>query len=180
VHPIRDNVVPLDYAFGLSELEGRRVLAVPGGLEVFHFEGSIDDGFVDVDVHVATLGPWLFIRGKTEPGCCDFFEYKLKGVARQVRMGDLDGDGDVREHDLSLFERQFGEEVDGERVTGRSVLNWLRHYNEAPPTVDAFDVMLDTALAGISAGVLAVPEPSSLGLLLGAGLFGIRRRAISR
>ena len=173
-HPASASILPaedLDDVLTLSGLDGKPIHHGPQGLTVYRFTG--DDGSGDfaakVNLHVATLGRWMFMRGGTTPPCCDFFQYDIKAIARQIPYGDFDGDGDVGASDLATW--GTGLDVDGKPLNGRDFLNWQRSYGETAPSISVFEAMLDAALtASGNATVTGVPEPTSLVLLVGFGV----------
>ncbi|TWU30199.1 hypothetical protein [Bythopirellula polymerisocia] len=180
-HPASASIFPavdIDQALNLSGLDGKPIFHGPDGLTVYHFSG--DDGSGDfpakVNLHVATLGRWMFMRGGTTPPCCDFFQYDIKAISRQNPYGDFDGDGDVGAADLATW--QTGLDEAGKSLSGRDFLTWQRSYGEIAPSIGDFDAMLDAALVASSSSVLSsIPEPASLVLLVGfAVCLGTGRR----
>jgi hypothetical protein len=167
-HPVLDYVLDVEETFNLEDLVGGQRLDRPRRPNLFHFEGEIEDGS-SVDLHVLTLGPWLYMRGGTTPpeGSADFFEYDIRAIARRAPSGDFHGDGEVTAADLAEWAKRPDR-------TGNGFLDWQRNLGDAP-SVDELDAELNAAL---SAAVSAVPEPGAAGLLIVAAcaLGSIARR----
>jgi hypothetical protein len=170
-HPMLAFVLDVEETFNLEELVGGQRLDRPRRPNLFHFEGEREDGST-VDLHVLKLGPWLYMRGDTDPppGSADFFEHSIRALARKTPAGDFNGDGEVDRADLAEWAKRPGR-------TGDGFLEWQRGLGE-PPSFDELDAELNAALA---ASVSAVPEPSTglLAMLGGAFLAMARRRLIA-
>ena len=159
---------PIDLALNLSELAGATRYRGPNN--VFHFQGrTLDDS--TIVLHGAILGRWFYLRGETTPppGASDFFEYRVRAVARRLPSGDFNDDGVVDAADLvhwsTLSER-----------SGADLLAWQRELGEPLPTLESLDAALDAAIAEAAAGV---PEPAAATLAAAAGGIGLaatRRR----
>ncbi|QEG37817.1 hypothetical protein [Bythopirellula goksoeyrii] len=175
-HPFYMEPHNIDNFLNLSGLDGTPVHHGPHGLVVYHFSG-FDSQESRVDLHVATFRRWMFMRGGTEPLCCDFFGYDIKAIARQIPYGDFDDDGNVGASDLAAW--QSGHDAAGNVLGGRDFLSWQRSYGETAPSIGEFDAMLDAALvASGNAAISAIPEPASLILIAGfaMALVNARRR----
>jgi hypothetical protein len=158
----------IDDSLNLSGLDG---VPLPTGepFDLYRFEG-VDGQGAPMELHVATLGRWLYMRGANEPPCCDFFQYEIRALARQMPHPDFDGNGLVDSADLAYWEAHAGidaaADLDGNGMTdGADFLALQRELGLVPPTADYFDALISAALAD---GPLAasVPEPLSLGLLV--------------
>ncbi len=165
--------IDIDQVLNLSGLDGKPIHHEPLGLTVYSFTG--DDGSgefaAEVKLHVATLGRWMFMRGGTIPPCCDFFQYDIKAISRQIPYGDFDGDGNVGPTDLVTW--QTGLDIEENALSGRDFLTWQRSYGEIAPSIGDFDAMLDAALSATStSAVTAVPEPPGL-LLIASVAFAL-------
>jgi hypothetical protein len=162
-HPTMDPGLSLDWVFNLSGLDGKPVYKSPSGLELYRFEGLAgpDESPSRVELLAARLGRWMYMRGHTEPPCCDFFEYQLRGVAHQVPSIDLDEDGKVGVDDLKMWQDAYGTSS-----SGRDFLSWQRQYGEAAPSLSEFDSLMNEALVAMTAASLtSVPEPAGVCML---------------
>ncbi len=181
----------LDETLNLSGLEGKPLPiffpAVLPNIEVFQFRGVEGQG-APFELFAVTIGPWMFMKGANDAPCCDFFDYEIKAVARQMPFADFDGDDTVAASDLSRWENGYGQsgtgsslelsgdsDLDGD-VDGHDFLNWQVQRGETMPSIAEFEAMLASSLAAISS-VSAVPEPTTLLLasIVAAGLL-IRRQ----
>jgi hypothetical protein len=157
----------IDETLNLSGLRGRPgPLALP--LPNWSFEG-VDGQEAPMSLLAIEVGRWLVMFGHNEAPCCDFFDYEIRAVARQVPFADFDDDGDSDRDDFSRLVANFGADggallehgdtdVDGD-VDGHDFLNVQRDYGD---TADTALALATSALANIS----TVPEPSSCALLL--------------
>jgi hypothetical protein len=168
----------LDETLNLSGLEG-----VPGPLmlplENWLFRG-VDGQEAPMSLLAIEVGRWLVMHGSNDPPCCDFFNYEITAVARQVPFADFDDDGDSDRDDLirltanlgrangSLLE-QGDSDGDGD-VDGRDFLNLQRDLGDTPEAA--------LALAAAATAVHAVPEPGGFLLIYCAtvALAGFRLR----
>ena len=185
----------LDETLNLSGLKGKPLPlffpAVLPNIQVFKFRGEEGQG-APFEMHAVTIGRWMFMKGANDAPCCDFFDYEIRAIARQVPFADIDHDDRVTASDLTRWENDFGEtavdglsgdiDVDGD-VDGLDFLSWQRQRGETMPSIEEFDAVLASALAAssgsaASAVTTAVPEPSSL-MLAGmfVGVLLLRRRS---
>lgn len=96
-------VEDVDHILNLDELEGG-LLPLAHLLDVYEFEGSTSDGS-SIQVHATTAGPWMYIRGRTTPppDSADYFEYRIRLLARQEPYMDLNADGIINAADYTLL-----------------------------------------------------------------------------
>ncbi len=167
----------IDASLNLSGLDGEP-LPTGAPFNLYHFEGEDGQG-APMELYVAELGRWLYMKGENRPGCCDFFNFQIKALARQKPHPDFNSDGLVDRLDLDYWESHLGlddaADADGSGMTdGADFLALQRDYGSAAPSADYFEALISAALAG---GALAanVPEPASMGLLV-AGLLLWRPR----
>ncbi len=190
-HPILAYVLNVDETLNLSGLGGLQVFSGPHGLDVYRFRGAVGEDEVPVNLHVATLGRWLYMRGETDPPCCDFFEYKIRALAHELPMADFDEDAEVGSADLARWTQSFGApalppggglapgDANGDGVVdGADFLAWQRQQGQSPPVLDALDAMIDAAIASAgTASFGAIPEPGAATLAaVGASLAAMGRR----
>jgi hypothetical protein len=133
-----------------------------------------------VDLFASVLGPWMYVRGGTEPPpIADFGTHRFKWVARSRPFADINGDGVVDAADFVLIRRAesrgvgIGSEEDG--TAGASYADWAQQFGETLPDFGSMDAIMSSAAA--SAFAAAVPEPASASLALLAGMLvtGFRR-----
>lgn len=162
-HPTMDPGLSLDYVFNLSGLDGEPVYRDPAGLELYRFKGTagFNEPFSQVELLAARWGRWMYLRGHTEGPCCDFFEYELRGIARQLPSADWNEDGIVGADDLDQWIGNYGGQL-----SGRDFLAWQQQFGEVAPTLAAFDGMMNEALAAMTAPLASVPEPAGLCLVV--------------
>ena len=157
----------VDDSLNLSGLDGEP-LPVAAPFNLYHFQGEDLQG-APVELYVAELGRWLYMKGRNDPGCCDMFSFGIKALARQTPHPDFNRDGVVDRLDLDLWEAHAGiddgADADGNGTSdGIDFLVLQREFGSAAPSTDYFDAMISAALAG---GALAtVPEPGSMALAL--------------
>ena len=172
LHPVRDDLFDVDEALNLAKLEGGQTLRHPRWPNLFTFRGETGDGS-SVQLHALRRGPWFYMRGGTTPppGGADFFEFDIRLVARRAPLGDMNDDGVVDGKDL----REWAADRAGR---GDDFLEWQRQLGEKEPTMEELDGELNEALAATGASMAAVPEPTSLAMLLtaGASLAALARR----
>lgn len=145
----------IDDSLNLSGLEGVP-LPVGAPFDVYRFEGRDGQG-APMELFVAELGRWLYLRGGNDPGCCDFFQFEIQALASQTPFPDFNNDAIVDGADLAEWESHLGDEGG---MTGDDFLAWQRDLGTVAPTVEYFDSLIGTALAsGFSAESVAVPEP---------------------
>lgn len=176
-HPTMDPGLSLDWVMNLSGLDGNPIYHGPNGLELFQFAGTAGSEGAKTRVHLlaARLGRWMFLKGHTEPPCCDFFQYDLKGLARQIPSGDWDDDGRVNAADLALWQ-----EASGASMTGRHFLIWQQQFGEEAPPLAEFEDLMNSALAAVGAvSVQSVPEPTAA-CLAAWGIFCCCSRLVRR
>lgn len=148
----------IDDSLNLSGLGGAP-LPVGEPFDVYRFEGT-DGQDAPMELFVASLGRWLYLRGGNDPGCCDFFQYEIRAVARQDSFPDFNSDAIVDRADLADWESHYGEDA---AMAGSDFLAWQRDLGTVAPTVEYFESLLGAALAGdFSTVSIAAPEPQTL------------------
>jgi hypothetical protein len=171
--PVIAIVLDVDELLNLEELKGEQ-LPVAAPFDVYKFTGNMDDGS-SVNLFASVIGPWMYLRGSTEPppGSADFFEYQIKALARSPRpFADLNDDGNVDAADF-IISRKNATAADPDVA---NYADWVQQFGESAPDVDAMDAALSAAV-GSGSAASTVPEPASLGLaLLAAAIFAILRR----
>jgi len=169
----------LDETLNLSGLDGYPLPiffpAVLPNIQVFRFEGVEGQG-APFEMHALTIGRWMFMKGANRAPCCDFFDYQIRAVARQVPFADFDGDDTVAASDLASWDSSYGltssdpfSEFDGDSDgdgdwDGSEFLSWQRQSGETMPSMEEFESMLASSLAATSA--VSVPEPTAIGLVV--------------
>jgi hypothetical protein len=176
-------VIDVDELLNLENLRGE-ALPVAAPFDVYQFKGDTPDGS-SVNLFAAVLGPWMVVRGATEPPpIIDFGTHRFHWVARSRPFADLNDDGVVDTADFVVLRHAesrgtgIGSEEDG--TEGVSFADWAQQFGETLPDFGSMDAALSSALAGASAA--AVPEPASASLVLwGTMLFAsFRRIKVSR
>jgi hypothetical protein len=103
----------------------------------------------------------------------------MNAFARQLPFADFDEDGDVDAEDLSAWTERAGlwtgmNDADGDDFqTGADFLYWQQQLGEAPPDPADFEAAINAALA---ASASAIPEPTSLTLLVAGMLLASASR----
>jgi len=125
-------------------------------------------------------GPLLYLRGESEPMCCDFFDYEIRALAHLAPYADFNLDGMVDRDDAATIMANIGllagatfeqGDADGDGdVDGDDFLTWQMSIG---PSVDL------NVFAEAASGPLAIPEPASFALALSAAVMLAvgRRRA---
>jgi hypothetical protein len=162
-------VLDVDEILNLEGLKGE-ALPVGGPFDVYRFRGVTSDEST-VELFAAVIGPWMYLRGATEPppGSADFFTYQLRALARSGPFADFNGDGVVDAADYVALRRNGGAAGD-ESSAGAGFAEWRQQFGERAPDVEAMDAMMSAAMAS-AATTAAVPEPACLGLAIFACLF---------
>ena len=157
-------VIDVDEILNLEGLKGT-VLPVAAPFDVYRFRGFAADES-SVELYAAVLGPWMYIRGDTQPppGSADFFKYRLQALARSGRSADLNGDGVVDAADYVVL-RDSGGAGSNDPTAGVGLAEWRQQFGEAIPDLTAMDAMMSAAVASFVTAA-AVPEPSTLTMLL--------------
>jgi len=160
--------VQLDDAINLSALEGSSGMTQPS--HVFRFRGKTLDGS-HMELWAALHGPWLYMRGGTTPpeGGADFFEYRIRALARHRPLADLNDDGLVDGADLANLANLAASTGD----FGENFLSWQQQYGEAPPSEAQFEAAIAAAALNVAT---TVPEPASLALIAAVCGCLLRRR----
>jgi hypothetical protein len=163
----------LDQTLNLSGLDG--TFTVPSEL---HFSGQDGQGQpIKLDAKIS--GRFLHLVGANDPGCCDFFRYKVDAFARLLPFADFNSDGVIDAADYTTWRDHQGiaaaatleqGDADGDGdVDSDDFAAWL---HDAGTTVDMSGL---AALSG-SGDVGGVPEPATM-LLAASGFvwLAIRR-----
>ncbi len=152
----------IDDTLNLSGLEGVP-LPVGAPFDVYRFEGT-DGQDAPMELIVASLGRWLYMRGGNDPGCCDFFQYEIRAIARQDSFPDFNNDAIVDSADLADWESHYGEDA---AMAGDDFLAWQRDLGSVAPTVEYFESLISAAFGGGSSPAsITVPEPQTLLLVM--------------
>ena len=147
----------LDKTLNLSGLTGTFTVASD-----LQFSG-VDGQGQPIKLEATLVGPLLHLVGANDPGCCDFYSYKIDAYAHQLPWADFNSDGRVDAIDLTIWRQSFGNGVtpgtDGD-ANGDGI-------------VDAEDYIFWRQQFGQSIGSLTtaggIPEPGTF-VLLGGGL----------
>ena len=156
----------LDATLNLSGLEGEQ-LPVAAPFDVFKFRGH-EGQEAPMDLTVIRLGRWLYMRGSNDAPCCDFFDYEIEAIARQIPYADFTRDDYIDRRDLIAWIRSFGRDGHGDSDNdldsdGGDFLNWQRGYGEEMPSMEMFASL--AAISAQQAALSAVPEPGTVALL---------------
>lgn len=182
----------LDESLNLSGLEGAPgPLMLP--LDNWLF-GGVDGQGAKMSLHAIEVDRWLVMFGSNDTVCCDYFDYEITAIARQMPFADFDLDGDSDRDDFRRLVANFGlwdgglwdgglwdggqsseamleygdSDGDGD-VDGTDFLNLQRDQGETVESVLGF------ATSTVASSVRTVPEPASYMLAL-LGLTGIMLR----
>jgi hypothetical protein len=147
----------LDKTLNLSGLKG--TFTDPSQL---HFSG-VDGQGQPIKLDATLSGPLLHLLGANNPGCCDFFNYKIDAYAHLLPWADFNSDGRVDGDDFTIWRQHFGSTMtpgaDGD-ANGDGM-------------VDAADYTAWRYQLGQSIDTLTtsgtIPEPGTF-MLLGGGL----------
>ena len=163
-------VLDVDELLNLESMRGE-LLPLGAPFDVYRFRGFLQDTDAtsplensSIELFTALIGPWMFLYGETTPprGSADFFEYKIKALARRGPWADMNEDGVVdaadytvaRDHDPAML------------------YDWALQYGESEPDTEALEAMMVAAMSNST----AVPEPGAMGLAALACLAVWRRR----
>ena len=165
-------VIDVDEILNLKNIPGHLVPSF-GPFDVYLFEGQLDDGS-DIELYTALLGPWMFLYGGTEApqGTADFFEYKVRALARTRPWADMNDDGVIDGADYTMIRNSLDDAtgaITGGVSDGLTLDDWNEQFGEVLPDLAAIEGMFESALAA------SVPEPGTLCLVL-VGLLGTVRR----
>lgn len=177
--PVAAYVVDVDRIFNLKGLTGKP-LPVFAPYDVYKFRGVADDGS-SIDLVATTLGPWMYLRGWTQPppGSADYFTHQLKALARSGPFADVTADGVVDAADFALM-RKTNFTGGSDVSAGAGFAEWRQQFGERIPDLAAMDAVIDAALSGASLANSNVPEPACFGLVMSTAflMFGVRRRSV--
>jgi len=149
----------LDKTLNLSGLTG--TFTVPSELK---FSG-VDGQGQPIKLDATLAGPWLHLVGANNPGCCDFYDYKIDAYARLLPWADFNSDGRVDENDLTIWRQHFGGTVtpgmDGDAngdgiADATDYIFWRQQLGQS---IDSVSI------------ATSVPEPGTLVLLVGGLVF---------
>jgi hypothetical protein len=163
----------VDEIFNLEGLDGA-ALPVAAPFDVYRFQGVAPDES-SVELFAAVMGPWMFVRGWTEPppGSADFFVYHIRALARSGPFADFNDDGSVDAADYVAW-RDSGQVGGGDGIADYA--DWRQQFAETVPDIEAIDSEMSKAVASYL-GAAAVPEPTGLALAVCGALLvaGLRR-----
>jgi hypothetical protein len=171
-HPHPAVVLDVDQVLNLEGLRGEQ-LPVGAPFDVYQFKGKTEDGSA-VNLLAAVIGPWMYLRGGTEPpvGSADFFQYHIRAAARPRPFADFNDDGRVDAADYVLL-RKLGSSAGADAAT---FADWRQQVGEQAPDLGGFDSMLNSAMGSLGPPT-TVPEPAVVGLAtVGGILFACRRQ----
>jgi Dockerin type I domain len=150
----------LDKTLNLSGLTGTFTTA-----DQLEFSG-LDGQGQPIKLDASLSGPLMHLVGANNPGCCNFYNYKIDAYAHLMPWADFNSDGRVDGADITIWRQHFGSSVtpgaDGDA--------------NGDGTVDATDYVVwrgqvgESVASGIGSAV--VPEPGTL-LLLPTGILAI-------
>jgi hypothetical protein len=174
--PLSDNPVPasdidVNETLNLENLAGA-VLPAAAPIEVYQFRGHTLDGSL-MNLFAAMTGPWMYLRGGSETplGSTDYVRYDIRALARSGPFADFNGDGLVDAADYVIIRKSPEAAIEG----GATYYDWKEQFGERLLNVDAMDAVIDAAV-GSSFAAATVPEPTSIGLALIAGILLASRR----
>jgi hypothetical protein len=183
-HPAVDAFpVPLDRFVDLEELRGTFRPDEPRRLL---FKG-LDQQDQPFELLAVQRGRLLHMLGESREGCCDFFHYKIDALAHIAPYADFNLDGVVDRVDVDRLLANIGlnsdatleqgdADADGD-VDSDDLLIWQQ---QVGMSISLSEFAADS-LADFKASTAAVPEPTSLALLLsGVLLSSIRRQRGNR
>ena len=159
----------------LLNIEGLRGELLPLGapFDVYRFRGFINDSDAaspseqsSIDLFAALLGPWMYLYGETTPppGSADYFEYKIKALARTRPWTDMNDDGRVDGADYTLLRDDgYGEDY---------LADWRGQFGETLPDLAGLEATMSAAMAASR----AVPEPTAIVLITIASVGVVSRR----
>jgi hypothetical protein len=160
--PVTADVLDVDQVLNLASLKGER-LPVTAPFAVYRFTGETADGS-SVNLLASMIGPWMYVRGTQPPSiAADYFQYQIRMLARTRPFADFNDDGRVDGADYVLARNADS--------TGANLADWRTQFGEIVPDVAAMDAQLSAAVGPGS----AIPEPTTLALILIGALLGCRR-----
>jgi hypothetical protein len=154
----------LDKTLNLSGLAGTFTVA-----SELQFSG-VDGQGQPIKLDATLAGPLLHLVGANNPGCCDFYSYKIDAYAHQLPWADFNSDGSVDAIDLAIWRQHFGNSVtpgmDGDAngdgmVNAADYIFWRQQLGQS------------TSNASIAT---SIPEPgTSILLVIGVAVLTVRR-----
>ncbi|WP_425399834.1 PEP-CTERM sorting domain-containing protein [Aeoliella sp.] len=171
----------VDSKFNLDGLRGTLVPTLRPYGDLYHFTGFAEDNLA-VDLYALQQGNWMYLKGTsyTTTDFGPYEEYNIRALARTRPWADLNDDGRVNIADYVMMRNHQGSDLDALTLgdaEGVTMADWKSQFGETMPSMDDFDATMASAISSMSALAVAIPEPTSVGLLL-AGALGllIRRR----